>query len=346
MNWTTSVTPKSLLTRRGFQHLIVLASILGFIWGCDATNQTAVASPTDPKTETPAPSVKNGSENADTQKKVPEQTNSSPTNGTEPVQEKEVSPDIYPNLPVKLLNPEQRSALLRVTKAQLCPCPNATTSMHQCLQKKETQCGLAAQSALEAMRRINDGLNERDVLDEMGKFIEGAYKKYTFNLENTPYIGDPKAPVVIVEFADFECPFCNFARSIIKDVLKSQGDQVVFYFKQYPLPMHAMATPAAMASLAAHKQGKFWPMYDLLFDNQKDLTDAKILEFAQMLNINMERFKADLKSPELAAQVAADRTDGENASVDSTPSFFINGRKFLGEKTSADMTRAVKNAIK
>ena len=218
--------------------------------------------------------------------------------------------------------------------------------MHQCLQKKETQCGLATQTALEAMRRINAGLSERDVLDAIGQFIEEAYKKHTFSLEGTPYIGKPGAPITIVEFADFECPFCNFARSIIKEILKQHGDNVVFYFKQYPLKMHAMATPAAMASLAAHKQGKFWPMYDLLFDNQKNLSDAKILEFAQMLNLNMTRFKADLTSPELAKMIERDRLDGENARVDSTPSFFINGNKFLGEKTAEEMNRAIVNALK
>jgi len=197
---------------------------------------------------------------------------------------------------------------------------------------------------MEAMRRVNDGLSEADTLDAVGQYIENAYRKYSFDLSKTPHVGDPKAPVVIVEFADFECPYCRLARDVLKQVVKQNEGDVVFYFKQFPLSMHQNAMPAAMAALAAHKQGRFWPMYDLLFDNQKDLSEAKILELAQVLGLNMERFKKDWKSPEIANQIASERKEGESANVTSTPSIYINGRKYLGEKTPDAISQAVKSA--
>lgn len=253
--------------------------------------------------------------------------------------------DIYPELPVQLLNPKERATLVEVTKAQLCPCPKASDSMHACLQKRETQCALANNAALFTMGRIKEGYGERDVLDSLGTYIEAAYKTYEFDLSGTPHQGDPSAPIVIVEFADFECPFCNIARGMMKEVRKVHGDKVVFYFKQFPLSSHVHAASAARAALAAHKQGKFWPMYDLIFDNQRALNDQKIQEIAQTVGLNMDQFLKDWRDPALAERVEKEKKEGIDSSVDATPSFFINGRKYLGDKTPAGLVTAVAEAL-
>lgn len=258
----------------------------------------------------------------------------------------EVKPDIYPGLPGQLLNPKERATLVKITDAQLCPCKGATVSMHVCLQKEASQCPLAMSAAALSMQRIKEGLSEKDVLDQMGTFIEAAYKTYEFDLSKTAYIGNPKAPVVIVEFADFECPFCNLARGIVGPVLKAHEGDVVFYFKQFPLSFHVNAEKASRAVIAAGRQDRFWQMYDLLFDNQKQLSDQKILQLAQTLGLNMDRFASDWADPAVAQQVQDEKKEGEKAGVDSTPTFYINGRRYLGEKTPEAFSIAVSDALK
>jgi protein-disulfide isomerase len=258
----------------------------------------------------------------------------------------EVPADIYPGLPGQLLTPKERATLVRITDAQLCPCKGATVSLHVCLQKESSQCPLAMSSAAMSMQRIKEGVGEKDVLDQMGTFIEAAYKKYEFDLSKTAFIGKPGAPVVIVEFADFECPFCNLARGIVKTALDTHGDNVVFYFKQFPLSFHAHSEKAARAVIAAGRQDRYWQMYDLIFDNQKQLSDQKILQLAQALGLNMTRFAADWADPLIAQQVQEDKKEGETAGVDSTPTFYINGRRYLGEKTPEAFTLAVGDALK
>jgi protein-disulfide isomerase len=217
--------------------------------------------------------------------------------------------------------------------------------MHTCLQKEETQCPLAVSATTLAMQRIKSGISQKDVLDEMGTYIETAYKRFQFDLTKTAFLGNPDAPVVIVEFADFECPFCNLAREIVASARETHGDAVVFYFKQFPLGFHKHSETAARACIAAGKQDRFWQIYNLLFDNQKQLSKEKINQLAQTLGLNMERFLKDLNDPAVAQQVRDEKAEGQKAGVDSTPTFYINGRRYLGDKTPSDFTAAVGRAV-
>lgn len=262
------------------------------------------------------------------------------------VDEKDVPGDVYPGLPMGLLSQKERKILVRVGQAQLCPCPGSAESMDSCLRKKASQCDMALMAAMEGMRQIDAGLGERDVLDAVGQFIEAAFKVYHFDLSQTPHVGNPSAPVVVIEFADFECPYCSRARSVFKDLRAQFGDKVVCYFKQFPLNGHAHSSLAAAAVMAAHKQGKFWLLYEQLFDNQASLSPAKIDSLAKKVGLDMERFAADLKSKAVTDQVEADKKEGLDASVNATPSFFINGRKHLGEGTSESIAAAVAAELK
>jgi protein-disulfide isomerase len=268
-----------------------------------------------------------------------------PPSTPQPPQGEVVSETIYPDLPMQLLTPPERLVVKRVTEAELCPCPGATVSLHQCLQKTEGRCGLAVQATFDAMRRVKEGQGEKEVLAGLGKFIQDSYKKHEFQLEGVPFKGKEGAPVVIVEFADFECPFCNLAREIVKKTLEERGDKVVFYYMHFPLPSHENSMPASAATVAAQKQGRFWEMYDLVFDNQKILSEPKIKNLALEMGLNMEKFEKDWKDPATQQAVEAQRKQGEGANVDSTPTFFINGRKFLGEKTPEGLLEAVDAAL-
>ncbi|WP_022666792.1 DsbA family protein [Desulfospira joergensenii] len=161
------------------------------------------------------------------------------------------------------------------------------------------------------------------------------------DIQGSPFKGPENGPVTIVIFTDFQCFYCAKAVSLLEEVALAYPDQVKIVLKNFPLSMHKSALPAAAAALAAHNQGKFWPMHDLLFDNSDSLTPEKIKECAQTLGLDMDRFNADQDSPKIQLKIHADLLDGREAGVRGTPTIFVNGRRlkrrtFQGFKTLID----------
>ena len=149
--------------------------------------------------------------------------------------------------------------------------------------------------------------------------------------------GDPKAPVTIVEFSDFQCPHCKRAQPALEKLLDEYRGQVKLYFKNYPIrAMHPDAVPAAAAAMAAGKQGKFWAYHDRLFaTNQEAFPPALLEKIAVECKLDLAKWKADLEP--MRAEVDKDHAAGEKADVQSTPSLYINGKKFLGHNTFEDL---------
>ena len=145
------------------------------------------------------------------------------------------------------------------------------------------------------------------------------------DLGNAPVKGSATAKVTIVEFSDFQCPFCRRGNDTVEQVMKMYPNDVKVAFKHKPLPMHPEAEPAARAAWAAQKQGKFWEMNDALFGNQDKLAAAFYEEAAKKIGLNIEQFKKDMASPEAAAAVKTDSELGDKLGVQGTPNFFING---------------------
>lgn len=147
---------------------------------------------------------------------------------------------------------------------------------------------------------------------------------------NAPTKGPATAPVTIVEFSDFECPFCSRVNPTLAQVREKYGDKVRIAFRQYPLPMHPKAQKAAEASLCAHDQGKFWELHDAMFANQQELAVDQLKAKAAGLGANAEQFNQCLDSGKHAKQVADDMAAGSAAGVSGTPAFFVNGRFISG----------------
>lgn len=257
----------------------------------------------------------------------------------------EVPPDVYPEMNLSQFSSKERAKLVSIAKAELCPCEGSTVSLHECLSKKETQCPTAAYSMVVIAEGVQKGESQTDILNNVAKYVEGVKKSYSFDLESTPYRGNPDAKVVLVEFADFQCPHCKLVVPIMKDVSDKYGDKIAFYYKNYPLPMHPQAEAAAQAALAAHQQGKFWPMHDLIFKNQTALSRAKLKNFAQQLGLNMNKFVEDFESPTIAAQVKKDMAEGKTAQLEGTPSLYINGKRYLGDKSVEAISAYVDNLL-
>lgn len=145
-----------------------------------------------------------------------------------------------------------------------------------------------------------------------------------------PVLGPANAPVTLVEFSDFQCPYCVAAVPQLKALMKAFPTQVKLIFKQYPLEIHSNAAYAAKAALAAHKQQKFWAMHDALFAGHRDLSPASIETIAKNLGLDMARFDADVHSPAIEQEINADIAQGDQAGVGGTPTLFINGQRFNG----------------
>ena len=140
---------------------------------------------------------------------------------------------------------------------------------------------------------------------------------------DAPGFGPADAKITIVEYSDFECPFCSRAASVVGKLKEKYGTKVRFVFRQFPLQMHAHAKLAAEASLAAHAQGKFWPFHDQLFQNQRDLERASLEKYAQSAGLDMAKFKKALDEHTYADAVSADMKLAMEAHVSGTPSMFI-----------------------
>ena len=154
--------------------------------------------------------------------------------------------------------------------------------------------------------------------------------------KDAPSLGEPKAPVTLVEFSDFECPVCRSLHDALRGLLPNYP-QVRVVFKDYPLEqIHPWARTAALAGRCAYQQDPkaFWKMYDLIYDNQ-DIISAenawnKMTDFAAQIGLNADDFKACMASPAAGAAIDASRANGVQLEVSSTPTIFVNGRRMVG----------------
>jgi protein-disulfide isomerase len=142
--------------------------------------------------------------------------------------------------------------------------------------------------------------------------------------------GAANAPITIVEFVDFQCPFCGRATETIDQVFKEYLGQVRFYVHHSPLPFHPDALPAAEATLAAEEQGKFWEMHDKLMASQRNLAREDLELYARAIGLDMGKFTQALDAKEYKARIDQDVALAENVGAKGTPTFFINGRKLSG----------------
>jgi protein-disulfide isomerase len=164
------------------------------------------------------------------------------------------------------------------------------------------------------------------------KQLEASFKN---RIEDTvaahnPRKGPADAPVTIIEYTDFQCPYCARGAQTLDTVQKRYPDKVRVVFKNLPLKMHAQAEPAAKAALAAHKQGKFWEYHDLLFQNSSSLKDETYTKLAADLGLDVEQFNRDMASEEIAAQLKSDMDQAKALRFNGTPRFLVNGVQIKG----------------
>lgn len=160
---------------------------------------------------------------------------------------------------------------------------------------------------------------------------------------------DPK--VVLVEFGDYQCPACGAAHPVVKQITEEYKDKVLFIFRNYPLNIHQNSKIAAEAAEAAGAQGKYFEMHDELYDNQKDWGESpkakeKIMQYAEKLKLDMNKFKSDVESNKYEAKIQQDISDGNTGGVEATPTFYINGVKITGGLPYNEFKKKIDDALK
>ena len=154
--------------------------------------------------------------------------------------------------------------------------------------------------------------------------------------------GSTDAPIKLLEYGDYECPFCADAHAMVKEIQRQLGDGLLFAFRNFPLAnIHPHAEHAAEAAEAAGEQGNFWAMHDLLFENQTALDDDDLAGYASKLNLDATRLMREVAAGVYAARIREDFKSGVRAGVNGTPTFFINGERYDGERDLRQMLSAL-----
>ncbi len=158
--------------------------------------------------------------------------------------------------------------------------------------------------------------------------------------------GAPEAPVTLVEYGDFQCPYCGEAYPVVNELRARFGDQLRFVFRHMPQAgLHPRAQAAAEAAEAAGAQDRFWEMHDRLFNHQHELSDAELRNHAAAIGLKVERFDRELQERLHAAHVRADYQSGVRSGTPSTPRFFVNGVIHLGSPTLPELEQAISTAL-
>ncbi len=167
----------------------------------------------------------------------------------------------------------------------------------------------------------------------------------TVPTDDDPSIGSPTAPVTIVEFSDFQCPYCKASVAVLKKVLRDYGDKVRLVYRDYPGPSHVYAEQAAEAAACAAAQGKFWEYHDLLFEQQYPGIGWDFVKLAQQSSLDVRAFSLCLHTHHYAEEVKGDLQDAFKLGVTSTPTFFINGRPLVGARSVEEFKFLIDKAL-
>lgn len=247
----------------------------------------------------------------------------------------------------------------KVTEALLAAEAKATGAADaNALLKKEIEDKVAAptdaevQEAYDALKRklggrpleevrptVEGAVKQRKQAELFQSYVADLKKKYgvevqlpfpdlpriAVSVDDDPFLGPADAPVTVIQFADYQCPYCGRAQETVDEVMKAYDGKVKFVFRDFPLSGHQQATPAAIAANCAGQQGKFWEVHGQIMKDQRALSDADLERLAVNAQVDLGKWNECRKDPSMNDEVQKDLQDGVNAGVSGTPAFFVNG---------------------
>jgi len=250
------------------------------------------------------------------------------------------------------LTPVKVRALLRLLRNHDCTC-GCGMKVAEC-RVNDPQCSWSKGTAGVMGDALRAGKNENDAIEAVktSRWAHGPQPEklledpVTIPTAGSPTRGPANAAITLVEFSDFQCPYCSLGVGKLNAVLDTYPGKVRLIFKEFPLDTHSQAGQAARAAIAAHQQGKFWEMHDALFAHRRDLSMTTISSLAKDVGLDMQRFQVDINSAETKKAVVKDLDDGEKAGVEGTPSVYINGRKYNGSLELEPMKKIIDEELK
>ena len=172
---------------------------------------------------------------------------------------------------------------------------------------------------------LGSGASVSDIKDNLEPIVD-SLRPREINIQGRPLYGNERAPVTVVVFADFECPHCRQEAPVLRQAIDQFRGKAKLVYKHFPLSGHVRAKAAAIATVAAMEQGKFWEMHDLVFENQTTLEDPDLRRFAKQIGLDMAKFDAAYNAKKGQQLVEDDRIEGEKLEITGTPAVFVNGR--------------------
>ena len=256
-----------------------------------------------------------------------------------------------PGVKLTGLTAVQKKQLLAIAQQEDCNC-GCTLKISACVARDRT-CMVSKTLATAVAREMKAGktaIAARAILKNatyIAKLKEEMENQPAdLKLAGAPSRGPATARVTLVEFSDFQCPFCLGGANALTTVAKAYPNDVRLVFKQFPLEMHSEAALAAEASLAANAQGKFWEMHDRIFANPRSLSEANMIAWAKEFGLDATRFATELKTHKYQATVNREIREGIEAGVQGTPTVFFNGRLYRGALKVEELKAAIDVALK
>jgi len=208
-------------------------------------------------------------------------------------------------------------------------------SLRQSL-KQDSDCRASFYAVRYVVHLADAGFSASEITQQLDRRFRVPRYPH-IDLSQAPCKGNPSARVTIAEFVDYECPHCKLAQAMMHELLEEYPNDVRVCFKHNPWSSHVNARWAAQASVAAHKQGKFWPYSEKVWENSEHLTPAVLDSAAQAVGLDILRWRKDRASDESQARVQQDLSEGRDLGIKSTPAIFINGRKYEDAIDSASL---------
>jgi protein-disulfide isomerase len=246
------------------------------------------------------------------------------------------------------LTAQQKHALLSLLRTSGCNC-GCSFKIAEC-RVKDPKCGKSRSLAAMVEREIQEGKSADSIRAELDRLMNQAPpvldEAVSIPIDGDPVRGPSNARITLVEFSDFQCPFCAQAVVSLNSLMAKHPADIRLVFKQFPLDIHSQAALAAEAALAAHAQGKFWAMHDKLYANFRVLSPEKILECGKDIDLDMVRFTMDLKSGKYKTVLEKELLQGERAGVLGTPTIYVNGKHYNGSMETAALEEIVQTELK
>lgn len=260
-------------------------------------------------------------------------------------------------LDLSKLDEAQKILVMKILNHNSCRCGCTKGTLANCI-KNDKGCSFSKMMGAKIAELIKEGKsedfavgfisgwNEATNKDKRRRPKEDPNKRYPVSVMNAPFKGPANAPVTIIEYTDYQCPFCQRVQQTLKNLFAEYPGKIRIATMNNPLGFHKNALPAAMAARAANKQGKFWAMHDLLYENARKLDDANLVKLAEKIGLNIEQFNKDRKDTVLEAEILKEQQQALKNNASGTPAFFINGKRISGAQPLAAFKEAVDEALK